>query len=113
MKRIIAVIFFFYACGSSQNENIVHYSEPIIYSSEDACKIAVGMGRKRIDSFIMLRCATTDTVTWKRYEDSVQKEIARILSEIGKGNAHKYLNTHSYKKIPCIIGDSVMLFYKQ
>lgn len=30
----------------------------------------------------------------------------------GEDKARKYVTTHPYKKIPCMIGDSVFLFYK-
>jgi hypothetical protein len=86
----------------------------IIQSSEEACKELVSRSRIRIDSFIMLRCATTDTAVWRRYEDSIVKEIEYVKREVGAENMNKpeYLNTHPQKKIPCMIGDSVMIFYK-
>jgi len=124
VKRVIAILILCYACGNKYgyvagsgtagDPFIIDTSyHPVIYSNEDACKEVVRRGSKRIDSFIMLRCATRDSVMWKRYEDSVVAEIERVTKDVGKDNVSKYLNTHPYKRIPCIIGDSVWLFYKQ
>jgi hypothetical protein len=112
MKRIIALIFFFYACESSP---FVNHPATIIYSSEDACQELVHNSRRKIDSFVMLRCKTADTTVWRYYEGLIQKEIAFIFHELDttNGKFYKYVNTHyEGKKIPCAIGDSVLLFYK-
>jgi hypothetical protein len=69
--------------------------------------------RIKIDSFIMLRCQTTDTAVWNRCEDSVQALSEWARQEIGDTNMVKYANMkYTGKKIPCAIGDSVLIFYK-
>ena len=91
------------------------YPAPIIYSSEDACQELVTRSRIRIDSFMMVWCATTDTAVWRKCEDSIQATIRYTFSQIDttNNNYFKYVNTHySGRKIPCAIGDSIMIFYK-
>lgn len=110
MKRIIALILFLYACDDS---HVVEPTPTIIYSNEEACKLVARRASKIIDSLIMLRCATSDTAVWLRYEDSIKMVIAWTMKELGgEDKARKYVTTHPYKKIPCMIGDSVFLFYK-
>jgi hypothetical protein len=63
----------------------------------------------------MVRCQTTDTTVWRQCEDSVKAEIKYVFSQIDTtgGNYYKYLNTqYAGKKIPCAIGDSVLIFHK-
>jgi hypothetical protein len=124
VKRIIALIFFFYACkgspylvtgsGTSGDPFTIDTSyHPIIYSNEDACKAVARRASKVIDSLIILRCATTDTAKRVAYDEAVKKVIDVAMKELGGVDAaRKYINTHPYKKIPCMIGDSVFLFYK-
>jgi hypothetical protein len=69
-----------------------HY--PTIYTSEQACQRVFDEGRKRIDSFIILRESNPSGSTeWVRYEDSVKKEIAYIYHELDTTNGKllKYL----------------------
>lgn len=109
----MTVIFGLWYLASCRDPQPV-YPQPIIHTSEEACQQLVARSRIRIDSFMMVRCATTDTAVWRRCEDSIQAEKKYIFSQIDTSNGKmvQYLNTHHYKKIPCMIGDSINIFYK-
>lgn len=111
ISLLIAFVIWFASCGEPQP----NYPEPVVYTSEQDCQDIVTRSRIRIDSFIMLRCQTKDTAVWRRYEDSIQAEMKSVFRQVDTsgGKFFKYINTkYTGKKIPCAIGDSVMIFYK-
>jgi hypothetical protein len=107
-----AIAIFLYALCSCKNPV---YPETVVYTSEYTCQEVATRGRIRIDSFIMVRCQTTDTSVWRKCEDSIKSEIKRVMHELDTtgNNYYKYTNTqYTGKKIPCAIGDSVSIFHK-